>query len=269
MPEHNAPGGLAKCLQHLSSHKRKPDIILNGGDSVMDAFGTPAARTRAQWKLFHQVVRDNTDIKMHSAIGNHDIWGWNNYTSGSTGNEPQFGKHWAMDELNLASPYYSFDKNGWHFIVLDSIQRGQGPSSYVARLDDKQFRWLAADLAKTPSTSPVLVLSHVPILSVSAFFRMHSEDGGTWRVPGDFMHIDARRIKDLFHKHGNVKVCLSGHEHLHGQVKYLGTNYLCNGAVCGAWWNGPLQETSPGYGLIDLFADGSFKNTYVPWGWKA
>ncbi len=87
-------------------------------------------------------------------------------------------------------------------------------------------------------------------------------------VPGSWMHIDARRIKDLFLKHPNVRLCLSGHIHLVDRVEYLGVTYLCNGAVSGGWWKGANQECNPGYGLVDLYDDGTFENRYVEFPWK-
>ena len=82
------------------------------------------------------------------------------------------------------------------------------------------------------------------------------------------MHIDARRIKNLFNKHQNVKLCLSGHEHLVDQVSYNNVTYCCNGAVSGAWWKGNYHECAPGYGVVDLYEDGSFNNQYVLYGWQ-
>jgi hypothetical protein len=77
------------------------------------------------------------------------------------------------------------------------------------------------------------------------------------------MHIDARRLKTLFLDHPNVKLCLSGHIHLRDSVMYNGVTYACNGAVCGNWWRGAYQETQPGYALVDLWNDGSFRVDYV------
>jgi 3',5'-cyclic AMP phosphodiesterase CpdA len=82
------------------------------------------------------------------------------------------------------------------------------------------------------------------------------------------MHIDARRIKDLFREHPNVKLALSGHIHLKDRVDYNSVTYLCNGAVSGSWWGGPYQECPPGYALVDLFSDGSFEYEYRTFGWK-
>jgi hypothetical protein len=47
-----------------------------------------------------------------------------------------------------------------------------------------------------------------------------------------------------------------------------GVTYVCDGAVSGAWWKGPKERCAEGYGLFDLFDDGSFKHQYVPYGWK-
>jgi hypothetical protein len=77
------------------------------------------------------------------------------------------------------------------------------------------------------------------------------------------MHQDARRLKNLFREHRNVKLCLSGHLHLRDRVDYEGVTYLCNGAVSGGWWRGPYQECEAGYALIDLRADGTFDHRYL------
>lgn len=202
---------------------------------------------------------------MISCIGNHDIWGWDAIKFSMTRREDPIGRKWAMDELKLTSPFYSIDRSGWHLIVLDSVRQTGVGAGYEARLDEAQFHWLCADLAQTPAATPVLVLSHCPILSASALMRPQSENGHGFGIPKSWMHADARRIKDLFLKHPNVKLCLAGHEHLHGMVQYDGVTYACNGAVSGHWWRGQFEQTPPGYAMVDLFPDGSFKVKYQAW----
>ena len=152
--------------------------------------------------------------------------------------------------------------------MLDSTQPGVKPGSYTAYLDDEQFDWLGKDLAAVKAATPVLVMSHIPILSAAAFFDGENAKSGDWRVPGAWMHIDAAKIKDLFAKHPNVKVCLSGHLHLVDRVDYNGVTYLCDGAVCGGWWKGNYHECAPGYAVLDLYPDGSFERQYVTYGWE-
>jgi 3',5'-cyclic AMP phosphodiesterase CpdA len=267
-PEKDAQAGMAAALHHVQSHPAGVQLIITGGDNIMDAFGQTRERTAAQWKIWRETLAAECSLPVLNCIGNHDVWGWNRERSGVSPDEPGYGKRWAMDELGLSRPYYSVDQAGWHLIVLDSTQ-SDGGNDYKARLDEKQFEWLAEDLKRTPAQTPVLVLSHIPIFAACPFFDGDNEKSGDWVVPGAWMHLDARRLKDLFLKHPNVKVCLSGHIHLVDRVEYLGVTYCCNGAVSAGWWGGPYQEFQNGYGLVELFDDGTFSNQYVEYGWKA
>lgn len=260
-PGGKAPAGMAACLEHVHTLKDRPDLILNGGDSIMDSIGREQSAVKAQWDQWDRTLRENCTLPVFHCIGNHDVWGLDKAKSKTTGDEALYGKKWAQDQFKLKERYYSFDRAGWHFVVLDSTMP-QG-SGYTARLDDAQFEWLTADLAATPKATPVLVLSHIPILCGCAFLDGDNEKSGNWTVPGAWMHIDARRIKDLFVKHPNVRLALSGHIHLRDRLDYNGVTYLCNGAVCGAWWGGNYQETEPGYALVDLYADGTWDSRYV------
>lgn len=265
-PEKKAGEGMAQVLKHVHAQKDKADVIFTGGDLIMDCFATDYDRTKLQWDLFDKVLRDNTNLPVEHCIGNHDVWSFKTRED-NPDHAKKAVKKWACEVLKLDRPYRSFDRAGWHFIVLDStFPSGNG---YTARLDDEQFAWLQADLAKTPAKTPVLVMSHIPILTACVYFDGENEKTGNWVVPGSWMHIDARRIKDLFVKHPNVKAAISGHLHLVDRVEYHGVNYFCNGAVCGAWWGGDYYECKPGYAMLNLYDDGTVEREYVEWGWKA
>jgi hypothetical protein len=90
-----------------------------------------------------------------------------------------------------------------------------------------------------------------------------SETTGDRLLTQSELHVDMKRIVALFGEHSNVKLCLSGHIHLHERLDYNGVTYLCNGAVSGAWWAGSYRQTPPGYCVLDLFADGSFSHQYL------
>lgn len=264
-PERAAPKGMAAALAHAQSQKSKPDMILTGGDLIMDCLNADADRTKLQWDIFTSVMKANAKVRVEHVIGNHDVWGWG--ARGKYASESKFGKTWACEVLELEKPYRSFDLAGWHFVVLDSTHAVEG-NGYTARLDDEQFEWLKGDLAKVPKKTPIFVVSHIPIIAICSLFDGENEKTGNWVIPGAWVHIDARRIKDLFKQYPNVKMCISGHEHLLDQVVYNGVNYFCNGAVSGGWWGGDYHECTYGYALVDLFDDGSFENRYVPYGWK-
>lgn len=263
-PERGAPEGMEACLQHIQQQKDRPDVIFTGGDLIMDAFGQTKDRAKTQWDIFNRVLKANNSLPIEHTIGNHDVWGWKSPDQYQS--DPLYGKKWACDVLGLSKPYRTFDRAGWRFIVLDStFPRGNG---YTARLDDEQFGWLSDTLANTPASMPVFVISHIPIISSTPFFDGDNEKSGDWQVPGAWMHIDARRIKDLFRKHAQVKACVSGHIHLIDEVLYNGVYYYCNGAVSAGWWGGDYQECTFGYGLVDLFTDGTTQNEYVTFPWK-
>ncbi|HRJ26181.1 MAG TPA: metallophosphoesterase [Fimbriimonadaceae bacterium] len=266
-PELKAGIGMADALRIAQERRPKPDLILTGGDLIMDCSGTSATRAQDQWDIFNQVLKNELTTPIEHCLGNHDVFAMYRYSKGRQAGEPEYGKKWAMEILGLGHPYRSFDRAGWHFIVLDSTF--PQTDSYTAKLDDEQFEWLVADLKKTPKTTPILVLSHIPILAACAYFDGNNEKTGNWVVPGSWMHIDARRITRAFYEHGGVKLALSGHMHLVDRVDYLGTTYLCNGAVSGAWWRGNYHECEPGFGEVTLYRDGTFDHKYVTTGWTA
>lgn len=281
-PQGRAAEGFTACLRHVQALKDQPEVIFCGGDAIMDGFAADKTRTQEQWALWQKILREECSLPMECCIGNHDIWGGNRRRSGTTGTEQLYGRKWAMDVFGISSPYRSFDRAGWHFIFLDSVMiRGDGEVEvdkhnfgYAGQLDPAQFAWLEADLQKVPPDTPVCIVSHIPIVSIAALFTGATGQeqlvrDGNWIVPGSWVHIDAKPLKELFGRHRNVKLCLSGHLHLQDRVDYNGVTYLCNGSVCGAWWKGPLRECSEGYTLLDLFNDGSFEHRYVSYGWSA
>ncbi|AQG80379.1 metallophosphoesterase family protein [Spirosoma montaniterrae] len=253
-----AAKGFEKCLHHVQNLPDKPDLIINGGDAVMEAHGRGQDSVRRQWRLFQDVLRSENALPMLSCIGNHDIWCREETKAAFCD-----GRQWAMNELAIAKRYYSLDKNGWHIIVLDSVQPKADGSWYTAHLDEEQYHWLETDLTATSAETPVLIISHVPILAACVFFDGKRFEGENWNVPARWMHSDTVRLTSLFHRHPNVKAALSGHIHLTDRVDYNGVSYYCNGAVSGAWWFGKYHHTAAGYAVVDLFDDGTVRNEYA------
>ncbi|HWB20476.1 MAG TPA: metallophosphoesterase [Phycisphaerales bacterium] len=271
-PELHAGEGLATCLKSVQSMSDKPDFIINGGDCVFDSFEARDDRAQTQWDLWHSVFKNECGLPVKSCIGNHDIWGWGK-RSKATGQETNYGKQRALDNLQIPKRYYSFDgmtsagkAGGWHVVMLDSVQ--QHENGYRAYLDDEQRDWLESDLRDNAGKN-TLIVSHIPILSSTVFMLGSKQDHADWDIDASLMHTDVLQLKDLFAKNPGVKACLSGHIHLVDRVEYNGVSYLCDGAVCGNWWKGAHHECQEGYAVIDLFDDGTVERTYVPYGWKA
>jgi hypothetical protein len=269
-PELAGDKGMAAAFQHMMALKDPPEMILCGGDLPMDTASSTQARSAQLWKIYLQVLGDNVPKSMpiHHAIGNHDIWGRDKAKCNATGNEPFFGKKWYLENLGYAKTYYSFNQSGWHFIVLDSFDLDADGPGYTSRIVGEQLDWFKQDLATTPPTTPIVVMTHVPIAGIVNLFDRSTELDQDITVLRTRMHVDYRDLDALFLKYRNVKLCLSGHIHLLDRSEYNGVTYICDGAVCGDKWNGPRLQTPEGYGLIDLYADGTFSHQYVTYGWK-
>src|SRR5262245_17287339 len=56
-PELKADQGFIACLQHVQSLRDRPQLILTGGDSVMDSFEADDARTTLQWNLWRSALK--------------------------------------------------------------------------------------------------------------------------------------------------------------------------------------------------------------------
>lgn len=263
--ENGAPEGLAAAIRHAQAQADKPDLFLFGGDCIMDSLASPKPRVMEQWRIWEQILATELKTPARMCIGNHDVFGWNNRKDREVKHDPAYGKALAVEKLRLSARHYSFDQAGWHFVVLDSMEYSSASNQgYLGRIDDEQFEWLAGDLAAVPVATPICVLSHIPILSAAAFHFGDNSVTGTWQVPGYLMHVDSKRLKDLFARHANVKVALSGHLHMVDDVNYSGVRYLCNGAVSGSWWTpGKWQGFDRAYALIDFYDDGCVENTIV------
>jgi len=276
-PERRAGEGLAACLKHVQEQPDRPQLILTGGDLIMDGFAQDEARTKIQWDMFTGAFRHGCSLRVEHTLGNHDIWGWNKGDSRTTGDEPRWGKKWAVEVLGLPERYRSFNLAGWHFIILDSTHPDpRDPNGYIAKLDEAQWDWLQRDLesvaasdAAARRSTPVLIVSHIPIISATAFFYGRDPEALDKQVSGGLMHVDAAKLRALFLKHRNVKLCLSGHMHEIDRVELEGVTYLCNGAVSGSWWKGRHRQCDEGYAVLDLFDDGSHRCEYVKYGWEA
>lgn len=246
-PDEDVPARAKAVLEEVKKHK--PDFFLNGGDSIHDASYDDVVRERVlqQWEIWDDFRAAVSEYEMYSCIGNHDPW-WKAPTKA----DEMYGLDYVVKRLQMPHRYYSFSKKGWHFIILD------GNHTKIT-LDDDQWKWLEEELDGLQAGTPVLIMSHYPILTVTG-----SWEGG--------QHGDHKKLKELFYKHKDkVRVCLSGHQHLLDRAWYNDVHYYCNGALSGFWWGTGnersaaeyyYQETPPGYAILKLYGDGTVENEY-------
>ncbi len=265
LPDATAHDGMARALRQVQAQEDPPDIIFNTGDCVMDSLETDKARVEADWDAFQGVLDAECKLPIIHAIGNHDVWGWG-IPDPAIRSDPLYGKEMAIEKLGLSDRYYSFDRAGWHFAVLDSMSVRNAVSQYpyIGQLDEQQFEWFIEDVGAAAGRNvPVCILSHIPILAACEYFDGKNEESGNWVVPASWMHIDARRFRDFFIQVPNVHLCLSGHTHQYESLDYLGVRYVTSGAICGNWWRGAYMDFPPAYVMVDLYDDGSADSTFV------
>lgn len=258
-----AAEGFADALRSLARLDPAPDLLVTGGDHIMDALERPLDDVLRQWQLYTRTLREHCSLPVYPVVGNHDVFGW--MTDAVPPDTPGYGKALACQMLGLSRTYYSLDLGpdlgGWHLVFLDNTQPCQ--RGYFGGLDATQEHWLARDLAAVPSTRHIAVISHIPIVSVCAqHFFAPEQRVDFWKIHDVFVHHDARELVDLLARH-RVRLCLSAHIHMLDRIEFRGITFICDGSVSGDWWRGPFRGFPEGYGVIDLFPDGTFRHQYL------
>ncbi|GAA4335327.1 metallophosphoesterase [Mucilaginibacter gynuensis] len=172
-------------------NRLKPDFVIQMGD-----FCVP--------KPANQVIMDAWNgfkgTKYH-VIGNHD-------------NDGGFSHDEVVSFWNAKAKYYSFDLNGYHFIVLNGNERlpGSAAKGYPNAIGDEQRDWLKHDLDST--ALPVIVFCHQGI-----------DDDMDGLKEGALIRLLFERAnqKAGFQK---VRLVLSGHHHEDYLNVYNNINYL-------------------------------------------
>jgi hypothetical protein len=233
------------------------DFAIQGGDHVFDALGVTKQRAVQLFDLYAKTEQD-LGMKVHHTLGNHDCFGV--YTaSGVPTTDPEYGK--KMFAERFGPTYYSFDHKGHHFMVLDSI--GITPDRfYEARMDDDQLAWLAKDLAAQPAGTPIIVTTHIPLVTAVPSYTPPAPQA----AHGNGFVNGPAAIK-LFEGH-NVLGVLQGHTHVNEEVIWHGVPYMTSGAVCGNWWHGTRLGTPEGFTVVTV-AGGKLSTRYETTGFQS
>lgn len=185
--------------------------------------------------LFPEYERAVTrmDLPFYQAIGNHDL-------EQAAKTSEAAGETYAA---YFGPTYYSFDRGAVHYVVLDNVLwHGAG---YIGYLDARQLQWLAADLATVQPGATVIVMLHIPPVST-----MMDRTGEGFNPTISMTNKEALyRVLEPFNA-----FLLSGHTHELEHVSDGGATHVVNGAVCGAWWTGPIcrDGTPNGFMIYDV-----------------
>ena len=174
------------------------------------------------------------DVPFFQVIGNHDLV-FEAFTD--EGSSKTFSSHFGPT-------YYSFNRGAAHYVVLDNVFWNH--DAYFGYLDGDQLTWLEQDLAQVEAGRPVIVFMHIPALGTR--FRRSGEaepspSGSTTNRAALY------RLLEGYQAH-----IVSGHTHESEHVYEGGVHEHVCGAVCGAWWTGPIcyDGTPRGYGVYEV-----------------
>jgi len=250
--------GTAQCIRKINT--LAPEFVIAGGDQLMDAYAVGYEEADENYRLWEQ-HQSMFQMPVHYILGNHEVFGFDP-ESGVAADHPGFGKQMFKERMGGGKTFYSFDHQGWHFVVLDSVHLLEDRSGYEGYIDEAQMKWLEQDL-KEAGDKPKIVATHIPLYTLRQ--QMFNEP---WGAPGHALIIgNANKVRALLEAH-NVKMVLQGHVHIRENVVFNGIQYISSGAVCGAWWRGPMGKTPEGFAVITCTEDEA-SYEYLTYGWQA
>lgn len=224
------------------------DFAIQGGDHVYDANAVPRTRATQVFDLYSKIEQD-LSLKVHHTLGNHDLF--------AIAAAPADAR--TMFTERFGPTYHSFDHKGVHFVVLDSI--GITPGGWEPRVDQAQLDWLTQDLAALRSGAPVVVSTHVPLVTAIASYTAGK---GRFVLPE---YSNGPQILKLLEAHNTLAV-LQGHTHVNETVLWRGIPFITSGAVCGNWWHGPRWGTPEGFTVCTV-AGGKLSTRYEVTGFQS
>jgi len=255
MPERNATEGFLQAIDTINS--LSPDFVLTGGDNIMDALGQTYGRSDSLYNLYSETIK-NLEMPIYHTMGNHEVFGLYE-KSGISPDHKEYGKR--LYENRLTKRYYSFDHKDWHFVVLDGIGFTED-RRYYGHIDAEQLEWLKNDLEKVGKETPVVVSTHIPLLSVGSQIM----EGPNVGMSQGGVITNADEIRVILEQY-NTKLVLQGHLHFLEDIQYNGIHYITGGAVSSGWWRGPRFGMEEGFVKVDVKGD-DFEWEYVDFGWE-
>jgi 3',5'-cyclic AMP phosphodiesterase CpdA len=254
-PGRNAVAGFQQSITKVN--ELKADFVITGGDLIMDALGQTYEKSDSLYNLYIETEKGFA-IPVFNTMGNHEVFGWYK-SSKAERSHPEFGE--KMFENRIGPRYQSFDHKGWHFIIFDSVEEREEGNAYFGYIDSLQLEWLKADLEKIDPDMPIVVATHIPLITA----QIQMEYGHSPENIKGWVVDNSKDVLSLFDNH-NLKLVLQGHLHIFEDIYIYDKHFVTGGAVSGAWWKGPYKGTEEGF--VKVTTSGSdFDLEYVDYGW--
>jgi 3',5'-cyclic-AMP phosphodiesterase len=255
--EWNTPEALRMAAEAINA--QQADVVICGGDMITEGYESSAETVAHRWEVyraFHDAIRPAP----MSVVGNHDLVGVEPADGSPPAGDPRAEVRARMD---MPQTYRSFDHGGVHFILLDSMEVTQDDLKYRGFIGPEQMAWLRANLAQVSADTPIVVATHLPLLT--GFYQ--ATGGIQTPVPANRGVVNNREVLAAFDQHRLVAV-LQGHLHVNELLRWKNTTFITGGAICGQWWRGPRLGTPEGFGVLTLHPD-RVEWEYLTYGWEA
>lgn len=232
------------------------DLVLVGGDLVTDGFDGTADELEPRWRTylaFHAALRP----RAAAALGNHDLLGVG-------GPAPQADPRAAFrSHVGVDRTYRALDTGGCHVVLLDPIVATGDELRYRGWVAEEQLAWLTADLTRVDRATPLVVMSHMPLLTG----LYQATEGAAAPAPLNRVVENNRAVLDACRNH-NLVLVLQGHLHVDELLRWRDTTFITGGALSGKWWRrGDWHGTGPGFGVVTLRHD-RIDWEYRSYGWQ-
>jgi 3',5'-cyclic AMP phosphodiesterase CpdA len=231
-----------------------PDFVLTGGDLVYDAMRGNQARSDTLFSLY-ETMSAGFNMPVYNCLGNHDLFAI--YAeSPETSDHPDY--KYGMFERYFGKTYYSFDHKGWHFIVLNSLDVTPN-KRYTGVFGEEELKWLKNDLAKVDTLTPVVLTTHLPMITARA--QVNGSDG----------RGNVSNSAEIFKMLEDYKSILILQGHIHWKEYGLVNDrihFLTGGSIAGNGWKGRRHNTKEGFVMIHVNGD-DFTWEYIDHGWEA
>ena len=178
-------GRLTRDVVAAMNDRFHPDLLVNLGDDIEDE-SREADLTRY---VECQDILRTARAELVNVAGNHDTI---NLT------RDDLARVWGRE----GPLFYAFDRGGFHFVVLHTIER----KDVDVRIPQAQLAWLKDDLART--SLPVVVLMHH-----SASEQVLDDSFWFHGVPHLALVKERAELRAILEASGKVRVVFNGHVH--------------------------------------------------------
>jgi predicted phosphodiesterase len=177
----------------------QPDFIIELGD-----FGTPAEKYAHLFAIWNSYPG-----KKYHVIGNHEMDGG-------------YSLEEAIAYRKMAASYYTFEVNGFYFVVLDgNDKKFPEHKGYKKFIGPEQTNWLKEKL--NSATGPVIIFSHQ---------GLQSGDDGVDNAQEIRAILEAYNARSGAHK---IIACFNGHTHNDSAEEINSIWYICINSMSYKW----------------------------------